>query len=863
MRTRRWMPGTVRLLEDGDRHPRWHNASVALVRNGRIEFALQEERITRIKNQGDAPAHALDEARSRAGGGAESARIALNGRYMNYGQWQRETILDDYGRSSTFASRIRQPLKDTFFDHAYQRSKAAVREEHLGELGLNRERMEPVEHHLAHASAAYYTCPWPDERVLVLTCDGSGDRLAATVSPGRARRADTRRADSRTRFDRPSVCNGDAPHGHGAPGTRIQSDGVGSLRRPMKPRLLPAAEWFRQMFEFTRGTMTWQRRRGVPSMYSAGAFLDRLLAGQRFDLIAAGIQRFVEDWLAAWARNCIRETGIRKVACSGGVFMNVKANLRLLEIPELEDLYIFPSCGDESNSIGAALQLAARTGQPRMGALGPIYYGEPITDDEADRALDAAGYSGRFRAAYVNDIERKTAEALAQGNIVARAKGPMEFGARALGNRSILARADSPVAVRIINQMVKSRDFWMPFAPSVMAERADDYYMQAQAGGVALHDVRVPLAAGKARGFAAAQHPYDFTTRPQEVTAAHNAEYHRLLKEYEARTGEGIVLNTSFNLHGEPMVYRARDAVDVFSQRPGVHGAGQLVGGKNGEGSMKTLVTGAAGFIGYHVSERLLAEGRQVVGIDNLNAYYDPGLKRARLARLTRYPGFEFTPIDIADRAAVEGVFSRENFGNVIHLAAQPGVRHSIEHPHACAEANLIGFLHVLEGCRHARVQHLIYASSSSVYGGNTKLPFATADPVDSPISLYAATKRANELMAHCYSHLYDLPAAGSRFFTVYGPWGRPDMAPFPLRRGDSGGQAIDVYNYGRMWRDFTYIDDIAEGVLRIAAREPMGSRVFNVWSSQPVGLMEFIGELERRSGAAPANAFSRRNEAT
>ena len=271
---------------------------------------------------------------------------------------------------------------------------------------------------------------------------------------------------------------------------------------------------------------------------------------------------------------------------------------------------------------------------------------------------------------------------------------------------------------------------------------------------------------------------------------------------------------------------------------------------------MKTLVTGAAGFIGYHVSERLLAEGRQVVGIDNLNAYYDPGLKRARLTRLRLYPQFEFAPIDIADRAGMEALFSRETFGNVIHLAAQPGVRDSIEHPHACAEANLTGFLHVLEGCRRARVRHLIYASSSSVYGVNSKLPFATGDPVDSPISLYAASKRANELMAHCYSHLYDLPTTGLRFFTVYGPWGRPDMAPFRFAAAILSGQAIDVYNYGRMWRDFTYIDDIAEGLLRIAARGPMGYRLFNVGSSQPVGLMEFIGELEGALGRRARKRF-------
>ena len=271
---------------------------------------------------------------------------------------------------------------------------------------------------------------------------------------------------------------------------------------------------------------------------------------------------------------------------------------------------------------------------------------------------------------------------------------------------------------------------------------------------------------------------------------------------------------------------------------------------------MKTLITGAAGFIGYHVAERLLAEGRQVLGIDNLNAYYDPGLKRARLARLRRHPQFEFVLADIADRAAMESLFTREIFGNVIHLAAQAGVRYSIENPHAYAEANLTGFLHVLEGCRRGRVRHLIYASSSSVYGGNAKMPFSIADPVDSPISLYAATKRANELMAHCYSHLYELPATGLRFFTVYGPWGRPDMAPFRFAAAILSGQAIDVYNYGRMWRDFTYVDDICEGVLRMAAQEPAGCRLFNVGNSQPVALMDFIAELEGVLGRRARKRF-------
>ena len=540
-----------------------HNASVAVVRDGRVEFALQEERFTRVKNQGDAPRNALDGALTVAGYAAGNTPIALNGRYMNYGQWQRETILDDYGSSSTFASRIRQPLKDTFLDRAYQKRKAVTRMEHLSELGLSREHMESVEHHVAHASAAYYTCPWPEERILVLTCDGSGDRVSATVSLGErgdlTRIAQISEHDSIGRlYSMVTRQLGMSPleHEYKVMGMApYVTDGA---------KIAAAAEWFAQLFEFTHAPMIWRRRRGVPSMYSASAFVDHLLAGQRFDLIAAGVQRFVEDWLAAWVRNCIRETGIRKVACAGGVFMNVKANLRLLEIPELEDLYIFPSCGDESNSIGAALRLAALRGQSHMGALGPIYYGESITDGEADRALNAAGGCGRFRAVYVSDIERKTAEEVAQGKIVARAKGAMEFGARALGNRSILARADSPTVVRIINQMIKSRDFWMPFAPSVLAERAEEYYSKPKPVASPYMMFAFPSRPEKRAAFAAAQHPSDFTTRPQEVTAAHNPDYYRLLKEYEGRTGEGIVMNTSFNLHGEPMVYRARDAVDVF-----------------------------------------------------------------------------------------------------------------------------------------------------------------------------------------------------------------------------------------------------------------------------------------------------------
>jgi carbamoyltransferase len=324
-----------------------------------------------------------------------------------------------------------------------------------------------------------------------------------------------------------------------------------------------AGTQFLSLFEFTSNGMVWRRKNGVPSMYAAYAMLRTMLQNQRFDYIAAGAQYFIEQMLTTWIRHAIRETGISKLACSGGVFMNVKANLAVLELPELEEMYVFPSCGDESNSIGAACFLAAHSGE-RIQPLGPIYYGEPISDSEAELALNPEESAGKLRCRYVEKTGVLVAEKLAAGKIVARASGANEFGARALGNRSILARADSPGAVRIINEMVKNRDFWMPFAPSVLAERASDYYEKPKPVTSPYMMFAFRSKQERRSAFPAAQHPYDFTTRPHEVTEEHNPGYYGLLKEYEACTGEGVLLNTSFNLHGEPIVYTARDAVDVF-----------------------------------------------------------------------------------------------------------------------------------------------------------------------------------------------------------------------------------------------------------------------------------------------------------
>jgi UDP-glucuronate 4-epimerase len=280
----------------------------------------------------------------------------------------------------------------------------------------------------------------------------------------------------------------------------------------------------------------------------------------------------------------------------------------------------------------------------------------------------------------------------------------------------------------------------------------------------------------------------------------------------------------------------------------------------------KILVTGAAGFIGFHLSERLLQRGDEVVGLDNLNGYYDVRLKHDRLKQLEGRPGFRFVKASLEDRGTMEKLFSDERFDKVVNLAAQAGVRYSLQNPHAYIDSNIVGFMNILEGCRHNNVRHLVYASSSSVYGANTQMPFSVHHNVDHPVSLYAATKKANELMAHTYSSLYGIPTTGLRFFTVYGPWGRPDMALFLFTKAILEGKPIDVFNYGKMQRDFTYINDIVEGVARVtdnvAATNPLWTggqpdpgtsyapyRIYNIGNNNPVELLRFIEVLEERLG--------------
>lgn len=281
---------------------------------------------------------------------------------------------------------------------------------------------------------------------------------------------------------------------------------------------------------------------------------------------------------------------------------------------------------------------------------------------------------------------------------------------------------------------------------------------------------------------------------------------------------------------------------------------------------MKILVTGAAGFIGFHLSQRLLSRGDMVVGLDNLNNYYDVSLKQDRLSQLESQRTFTFAKLDLEDQEGVNSLFKKHNFDTVVNLAAQAGVRYSLENPHAYINSNILGFTNILEACRYKQVKHLVFASSSSVYGANTKTPFSVHDNVDHPISLYAATKKANELMAHTYSHLYGIPSTGLRFFTVYGPWGRPDMALFLFTKAILSGKPIDVFNFGKMKRDFTYIDDIVEGLVRVIDRIPQGNsnwsgynpdpgtskapyKIYNIGNNNPVELLHFINVIEECLG--------------
>jgi carbamoyltransferase len=548
-----------------------HNAAAALVQQGRVLGAVQEERLTGVKNQGGLPRQAILDLLSTTGVAlSQIAKVALNGNYVTYDHWDRDALLDTFERSGELVAKIKQPLKGTIVDDMYQRTKAQHRACQLAQVGFAHGRLAPVIHHTAHAAAAYYGSGWSD-KVLVLTCDGGGDRLSATVNIGE--NGELRRIASISDNDSIGYVYSLVTYYMGMMPLEHEYKVMG-----LAPYVGDAnkcseqARLFINLFEFSpKKPLVWQRRKGVPPISSAYGLIRKLLYRQRFDLVAAGLQKFTEDMLTQWVRNCVRETGIHKVACGGGVFMNVKANKEILALSELEELFIFPSCGDETNSVGAAYWVYAqeclRANQPvNIEPLGSIYWGRDFSDSEVETALKQYKGSSKLNYRHVDNIERLVAETLARGEVVARAKGRMEFGARALGNRSILARADNMDAVRIINDMIKCRDFWMPFAPAVLAERADDYYIKPKPMAAPYMIIAFDSRPEARSRYLGGQHPYDHTVRPQEVSEASNPDFYRLIKYYEEITGEGIILNTSFNLHGYPVVYSPAAALDVLDR---------------------------------------------------------------------------------------------------------------------------------------------------------------------------------------------------------------------------------------------------------------------------------------------------------
>ena len=547
-----------------------HNAAAALVEDGRLVFAMQEERLSRVKNQGELPVLTLDSIgalANRGGSGNVQRDVALGGKNLSLCYWRRDDILRTAGSGApNLVGRAKNlarsnPAISDWINHRKWNGIAAS----LGPvMGGGEIPVHGLDHHMCHAASAYFGWGKMDEDVLVLTCDGAGDRLCATVNiarNGRIRR----------------VAGVDEGHSIGALYGKITYlSGMVPMEHEYKLMgLAPYAEKaresqgiseeFAELFKFERDNpMLWSRAANCPPLQYGAEFLANLLRRKRFDHIAGGVQLFVERFLAQWVRNCIAETGVHKVALSGGVFMNVKANQKILNLPEVEELFIFPSCGDETNSIGAAWLLDQQLSKKTPQKLGPFYLGPEYSDAEIETALRNYKFKSSAEAKYQPNIERSAAELLARGSVVARFKGRMEFGARALGNRSILANPAVPGVVKIINEMIKCRDFWMPFAPSVLAERSERYFFKPKPVEAPYMILTLDSRPEKRDVMAAAIHPYDATGRPQEVYSSWNSDYHRLISHFEELTGEAIILNTSFNLHGEPVVCSPEDALRVF-----------------------------------------------------------------------------------------------------------------------------------------------------------------------------------------------------------------------------------------------------------------------------------------------------------
>src|SRR5262245_29058905 len=554
-----------------------HNASAVLLKDGRIVAGVQEERPRGVKNALGLPRTAIQDVLSQAGlTPAEVDRVALSGlhsgEYLDLDQSVKpaEQILKwhqaSYDRKPFGLKRfVRRLVPDSLYeylkgDHVRQRRLDAV-----AALGFNRAHIRLVEHHTAHAASAYYGWGRLQEPVLVLANDGMGDDICTTVSIGEGGRLKRLAAIPYTDsvaeiYAVTTFLMGMVPLEH-----EYKLMGMAPYASPGQARRVGAA--LSKLIEFDPSNgLAWHRRDQVPAFCFAHRYLAQFYGRQRFDHICGGLQKFVEDFLVQWVRNAIRHTGIRKVALGGGIFMNVKANQLILEMDEVQDLFVFPSCGDETNAAGAAYSVYAdecqKDGRPiDIEPIRDLYWGREFGEDAIDSALSAFKFVNKVRVRNLPDIERQVAELLATGSVVARCSGRMEFGARALGNRSILANPGDPRVIKTINDMIKKRDFWMPFAPSATVERIHDYVLKPKDVPAPYMILTFDSVPKKAPVFAAAIHPYDGTARPQEVSESVNPSYYRLIQHYGDFTGEEIILNTSFNLHGFPIAYTPEQAL--------------------------------------------------------------------------------------------------------------------------------------------------------------------------------------------------------------------------------------------------------------------------------------------------------------
>ncbi len=559
-----------------------HNASAALMKDGIIIAAVQEERPKGVKNALGMPWNAIDDVLSQAGiKPNEVDFVALagmhSGEYLKLDQSitpSEQILVWHHQAYEKSGFDIKQAVRNVMPDSLYEWVKGdhirETRLELLTSLGFRRETIRLVEHHMAHAASAYYGWGKLDEPILILTNDGMGDDICATVSIGQngkfTRIASVPYTESVAEvYALTTYLMGMVPLEH-----EYKLMGMAPYASARRAEVVYSQ--LKELVSFNgKGGMTWRRNSGMPPLGRAYRDLEKLYRRQRFDSICGGVQKFTEEFLKEWVKNAIRETGIRKVALSGGIFMNVKANRLILELEEVEDLFIFPSCGDETNAIGAAYWITAeemsKTGHSILiPPIEGLYWGKSFHEQETEDAIAAFNFSQKVEVNTPPDIEQSVAQLLAQGRVVARCAGRMEFGARALGNRSILGNPSDGRVIKIINEMIKQRDFWMPFAPSVTAENVHTYLRKPK--DVSSHYMTLTFESvlEKREAFLAGIHPYDGTARPQEVLATHNPRYHRLIQYFGEMTGEEIILNTSFNLHGFPVVYTPNHALQTFDQ---------------------------------------------------------------------------------------------------------------------------------------------------------------------------------------------------------------------------------------------------------------------------------------------------------